>query len=58
MAKTNSKKISGASLRHAFEEIIWPRKKLLALGLVLIMIRSLSGLVLPASTQYLFERRR
>ena len=55
MAKSNSKKISGASLRHAFEEIIWPRKKLLGLGLVLIMIRSLSGLVLPASTQYLFD---
>jgi len=55
VAKTNSKKISGASLRHAFEEIIWPRKKLLGIGLVLIMIRSLSGLVLPASTQYLFD---
>jgi subfamily B ATP-binding cassette protein MsbA len=56
VAKTNSKKkISGASLRHAFEEIIWPRKKLLGVGLVLIMIRSLSGLVLPASTQYLFD---
>ena len=25
------KKISGASLRHAFEEIIWPRKKLIGI---------------------------
>jgi subfamily B ATP-binding cassette protein MsbA len=55
VARTNSKKISGASLRHAFEEIIWPRKKLIALGLVLILIRSLAGLVLPASSRYLFD---
>ena len=27
------KKFSGASLRHAFQEIIWPRKNLVALGL-------------------------
>ena len=56
MDKTKSKKkISGASLRHAFEEIIWPRKKLLAVGLVLIMVRSLAGLVMPASSRYLFD---
>jgi len=55
VARTNSKKISGASLRHAFEEIIWPRKKLIAVGLVLILIRSLAGLVLPASSRYLFD---
>jgi subfamily B ATP-binding cassette protein MsbA len=55
MAKNNSKKISGASLRHAFEEIIWPRRKLVAIGLGLILINRLSGLVLPASTQYLID---
>jgi len=48
-------KVSGASLRHAFREIIWPRRKLLALGLVLIMINRLASLVLPASTKYLVD---
>jgi subfamily B ATP-binding cassette protein MsbA len=51
----NSKKISGASLRHAFQEIIWPRRKLVAIGLVLILVNRLSALVLPASTQYLVD---
>jgi ABC-type multidrug transport system fused ATPase/permease subunit len=49
------KKISGASLRHAFEEIIWPRRKLVALGLLLILVNRLCGLVLPASTRYLID---
>jgi len=55
VARTKSKKISGASLRNAFEEIIWPRKKLVALGLVLVAINRVSGLVLPASTRYVFD---
>jgi len=41
------KKISGASLRHAFQEIIWPRKKLIGTGLLLILINRISGMVLP-----------
>ena len=49
------KKISGASLRHAFEEIIWPRRKLIGLGLFLILLNRLSGLVLPISTKYLID---
>ena len=53
MAK--SAKISGASLNHAFKEIIWPRRKLLAIGLLLILINRLSGLVLPASIKYLVD---
>jgi subfamily B ATP-binding cassette protein MsbA len=55
MANNNAKKISGASLRHAFHEIIWPRRKLIAIGLVLILVNRLSSLVLPASTQYLID---
>jgi ABC-type multidrug transport system fused ATPase/permease subunit len=47
------KKISGASLQHAFQEIIWPRRKLVAIGLVLILINRLSGFVLPVSARYL-----
>ena len=49
------KKISGASLRNAFDEIIWPRKKLIGLGLVLIVMNRLSGLVLPWATKYLID---
>ena len=41
------KKISGASLRNAFEEIIWPRKNLIGIGLILIVMNRLSGLALP-----------
>ena len=52
---SNNKKISGASLRHAFHEIIWPRRKLVLLGLLLILMNRLSGLVLPASTKYLVD---
>ncbi len=53
MSKTT--KISGASLSHAFKEIIWPRRKLVALGLLLILLNRLAGLVLPASTKYLVD---
>ncbi len=51
---TNTK-VSGASLKHAFGEIIWPRRKLIGLGLFLILLNRLSGLVLPASTKYLVD---
>ena len=43
------------SLRRAFKEIIWPRRKLVFLGLVLILVNRLAGLVLPASTKYLID---
>ncbi|RMH12475.1 MAG: ABC transporter ATP-binding protein [Gemmatimonadetes bacterium] len=48
-------RVSGASLRHAFHEIIWPRRRLIAIGLVLILLNRLAGLVLPASTRYLID---
>ncbi|MFM7329064.1 MAG: ABC transporter transmembrane domain-containing protein, partial [Bacteroidota bacterium] len=40
---------------HAFKTIIWPRRKLVLIGLGLIIVRSLSGLVLPASTRYILD---
>ena len=49
------KRISGASLRHAFVEIIWPRRKLVLLGLVLILMNRLAGLVLPIATRPLID---
>ena len=51
----SKRKITGASLRHAFTEIIWPRRKLVVVGLVLIFVNRLCGLVLPASTKYIID---
>lgn len=54
-----SKRRAGApsmhTLRHAFLTIIWPRRKLLLLGLLLIFINRASGLVLPGSTKFLLD---
>jgi subfamily B ATP-binding cassette protein MsbA len=44
-----------ASLRRAFREIIWPRRKLVFVGLVLILFNRLAGLVLPASSKYVID---
>ncbi len=48
-------KITGNSLRHAFREIIWPRRKLVGVGLMLVVLNRISGLVLPYSTGYLVD---
>ncbi len=53
--RKSPKKISGASLKNAFREIIWPRRWLVLLGLGLILVNRLAGLVLPASTRYLID---
>ncbi|MEE9271033.1 MAG: ABC transporter ATP-binding protein [Candidatus Krumholzibacteria bacterium] len=44
-----------ASVREVFKNLIWPRRGLLAFGLVLIIINRLSGLVLPGSTKFLID---
>ena len=49
------KKPTVASLRHAFREIIWPRRRLVLFGLFLITLNRLCGLVLPASTKYVID---
>jgi ABC-type multidrug transport system fused ATPase/permease subunit len=43
------------SLRRVFREIIWPRRRLVFVGLILILFNRLSGLVLPASLKYLID---
>ena len=43
------------SFKWAFEEYIWPRRKIVALGLFLIIVRSLSGLVLPYASKALID---
>lgn len=46
---------SKITFSHVFKTIIWPRKKLLFIGLILIIVSTLAGLVLPASSKYLFD---
>jgi subfamily B ATP-binding cassette protein MsbA len=50
-----SKKITLSSIGYVFKNIIWPRKKLLFVGLILIIINRLSGLVLPGASKYLID---
>lgn len=51
----NVKKITLSSIGYVFKNIIWPRKKLLFVGLILIIINRLSGLVLPGASKYLID---
>ncbi len=43
------------SFAWAFKEFIWPRKKIVFIGLVLIILKSLAGLVLPYATKNLID---
>ena len=49
------KKIKANSLKSIYDNIIYPRRKSLLLGFLLIIINRLSGLVLPWSTKYLID---
>ncbi|SHM70891.1 ATP-binding cassette, subfamily B, MsbA [Cyclobacterium lianum] len=50
------KKTTGnVSLKNVFKTIIWPRRKFVFIGLVLIIISRLSGLVLPYASKYLVD---
>jgi ABC-type multidrug transport system fused ATPase/permease subunit len=43
------------TIGHVFRTIVWPRKNLLLVGLVLIIISRLASLILPASSKYLID---
>lgn len=43
------------SIAHVFKTIMWPRKKLLFVGLILIIISRLASLVLPGASKYLMD---
>ncbi len=43
------------SIGSVFKTIIWPRKKLLFVGLILIVISRLASLVLPGASKYLID---
>jgi subfamily B ATP-binding cassette protein MsbA len=49
MSKTN------VSYKWAFNEFIWPRKKIIFIGIILIIAKSLAGLVLPYASKNLID---
>ena len=48
-------KKSKVSFKWAFREFIWPRKKVVSIGLILIVIKSLAGLAMPFITKELVD---
>jgi len=46
---------SKVTIGHVFKTIIWPRKGILAIGLILIIISRLASLVLPGASKYLMD---
>ncbi|NRD24232.1 ABC transporter ATP-binding protein [Winogradskyella litoriviva] len=53
--KTTKSKKPRVTMATAFKTIIWPRRKIVFLGLVLIIIRSLAGFVLPLESKVLLD---
>ncbi len=51
----STEKKSKVTATQAFREFIWPRRKLVLLGLILIVISRLAGLVLPGASKYLID---
>jgi len=43
------------TLAQAFKEFIWPRRKIVFIGLLLIVISRLASLVLPGASKYLMD---
>jgi subfamily B ATP-binding cassette protein MsbA len=55
MTIKKSSKPSLTTVRYAFRTIVWPRRRLVLLGLVLIVLNRLAGLVLPGSSKFLID---
>ncbi len=51
----DAKSKSKVKIGHVFKTLIWPRKNILLVGLVLIIISRLSSLVLPGASKYLMD---
>ncbi|ARV14746.1 ABC transporter ATP-binding protein [Polaribacter sp. SA4-12] len=52
---TKNKTKPKVTLKQAFKTIIWPRRNIVFIGLVLIIIRSLAGFVLPLQSKVLLD---
>jgi len=55
MPHKTKKKASLTTVKHAFRTIIWPRRRLLLLGFVLIIVNRLAGLALPAASKFVID---
>ena len=55
-SKSTKKTEPKVTMKTAFKTIIWPRRNLVFVGLILIIIRSASGLVLPWQSKVLLDR--
>lgn len=53
MAK--KKKLNNITVGQVFKTIIWPKRGLLFIGLILILLRSAASLVLPGATRFLID---
>ncbi|WP_160127909.1 ABC transporter ATP-binding protein [Kordia antarctica] len=53
--KNTNKSKPKVTMKQAFKTIIWPRRNLVFIGLLLIIIRSLSGFVLPLQSKVLLD---
>ncbi|NRB52527.1 MAG: ABC transporter ATP-binding protein [Saprospiraceae bacterium] len=51
----STQKKNKVTIGQAFREFIWPRRRLVLLGLILIVISRLAGLVLPGASKYLID---
>lgn len=50
-----SEKKNKVTVAQAFREFIWPRRKIVLIGLLLIIISRLASLVLPGASKYLMD---
>lgn len=50
-----AKKKPKVTMKQAFKTIIWPRRNLVFIGLLLIVIKSVSGLILPWQSKVLLD---
>jgi ABC-type multidrug transport system fused ATPase/permease subunit len=55
MKNQGDKKPSLTTVGYAFNTIIWPRRRLLLLGLFLIVVNRLAGLVLPGASKFVID---
>ena len=49
------KRFTRSSLRSAFVDILWPRRKLVVLGLCLILVSRAASLVMPGAVKYIID---
>ncbi len=52
---TPNKKKSRTSFKEVYRTYLWPRRKMLAIGLLLVMFNRAAGLILPGSSKYLLD---